>query len=109
MNIDVEQAFSSYEARFVERFGDKPAGAFVKNGKAMIQRLSRGEFPERLQAYLHWHGQCRSLLGSGATISDALVLEFEEASRWLVIEPPDVLALFNGEIGEVEENVSSIA
>ena len=108
MSIDENTAFASYEARFQNEFGEKPAGAFVRFGKNMVQRLSREDFSERLKNYLHWHAQCKRLLGSGATISDALVLEFEEASAWLILQPPNVLALFSGELGVPEEQVTSV-
>ena len=108
MTIDADTAFTSYVARFENRCGEKPVGSFAKFGNTMIQRLSREEFPERLEKYLHWHKECKRLLGSGATISDALVLEFEEASAWIAIDAPNILALFSGELGVPEEMVTSV-
>ncbi|MEM6958527.1 MAG: hypothetical protein AAF411_16965 [Myxococcota bacterium] len=107
MSIDIETAYASYVARFEDRLGPKPAGAFAKFGKTMIQRLTREDFPPKLENYLHWHSECKRLLGSGATISDALVLEFEEASAWLAIDPPNILELFSGELGVPEKVVTS--
>ena len=108
MTIDVDTAFKSYVVRFENRLGEKAPGAFAKFGNTMIQRLTRDEFPERLDQYLHWHKECKRLLGSGATISDALVLEFEEASAWIAIDPPKILDLFSGELGVPEEMVTSV-
>ncbi len=109
MNIDVDTAFSSYNSRFESSFGQgKAPGDFVKFGNHMIQRLSVGEFPDRLENYLSWHRECKKLLGSGHTISDALVMEFEEASAWLIIEPPRILDLFSGELGNPEKAVTSV-
>ncbi len=108
MTIDIDTAFASYVARFENHFGPKKPGAFAKFGNTMIQRLSRDDFPERLDQYLHWHRECKRLLGSGATISHVLVLEFEEASAWLAIEPPKILDLFSGELGQPEEMVTAV-
>ena len=108
MSIDEDTAYASYVARFESRFGPKEPGAFAKFGNAMIQRLSRDEFPKRLEQYLYWHKECKRLLGSGSTISDALVLEFEDASAWLAIDPPNILELFSGEMGP-EQAVTSTA
>ena len=107
MAIDVDAAFESYETRFVQQFGDKPVGAFGKFGSTMVQRLSREEFEPRLESYLKWHAECKKLLGSGATIGDVLVMEFEEAANWLCIEAPNLLEMFSGEVGDLEESVTS--
>ncbi len=107
MKIDVEAAFESYQIRFVERFGDKPVGAFAKFHNTMIQRLDRAGFEPRLADYLHWHRECKRLLGSGATISDVLVMEFEEASSWICLQAPNMLEMFSGEVGDPAEMVTS--
>ncbi len=101
-DLDRDAAFDSYVARFVADFGDKPTGTFVKFGNHMVQRLDRAQFDERLDAYLNWHQELRRLLGSGATISDVLVLEFEEAAAWLILKAPNVLEMFSGEVGDPE-------
>ena len=106
MSIDEDSAYASYVARFEARFGSKKPGEFVKFGNTMIQRLSRDNFPHRLEQYLYWHKECKRLLGSGSTISDALVLEFEDASAWLAIDPPSILELFSGEMG-AEQAIAS--
>lgn len=101
MSIDVERAWASYQIRFVNRFGDDhEAGAYVKFGKHMVQRLDRKTFAARLEDYVRWHHECKSALESGATISDALILEFEEAAAWIALEPPKVLDMFKGELGD---------
>ena len=71
-------------------------------------REQRGPGGEPIDQYLYWHKECKRLLGSGSTISDALVLEFEDASAWLAIDPPSILELFSGEIG-AEQAVTSTA
>lgn len=106
MDIDPAAAFASYEARFLAACGDKPPGAFVKFGNHMVQRLSRKDFDERLESYLRWHEECRKLLGSGATISDVLVMEFDEAAAWLILEAPNVLEMFSGEVGDPRQVLS---
>ncbi len=101
MSIDVERAWQSYETRFRNRFGDdKTPGDYVKFGKHMVQRLDRQAFEARLEDYVSWHQECKSSLESGATISDALILEFEEAAAWIALEPPKVLDMFKGELGD---------
>ncbi len=95
-----EQLFRHYLQRFTERFGDKPNGTFVKHGKVMIQRLSAVEFDQRYEDYVRLQEACRRMLTSGATISDAIVLDFQEATAWLALEPPDVLSMFRGEVGD---------
>ena len=101
VSIDVERAWSSYQQRFHRRFGeDKAPGAYVRFRKHMIQRLDRQGFEPRLANYLEWHQECKEALESGATINEALILEFEEAAAWLAIEPPRVLDMFQGELGD---------
>ena len=101
MQIDVERAWESYEERFRKRYGDhKSPGAYVKFNKHMVQRLDRATFEHRLSDYVSWHHECKTALESGATISDALILEFEEASAWITLEPPNVLSMFAGELGD---------
>jgi len=103
MEIDVDAAYESYLTRFTHQYGEKADGAFVKFGNHMVQKLARSDFEERLRAYLQWHQECKALLGSGATISDAVVLEFEEAAAWLVIKAPNILEMFQGELGDPEQ------
>jgi len=101
MSIDVERAWQSYETRFHNRFGDdKAPGDYVKFGKHMVQRLDRQVFEARLEDYVRWHQECKTALESGTTISDALILEFEEAAAWIALEPPKVLDMFKGELGD---------
>jgi len=101
MSIDVERAWQSYETRFQNRFGDeKSPGDYVKFGKHMIQRLDRQTFEARLEDYVRWHQECKTSLESGTTISDALILEFEEAAAWIALQPPNVLDMFKGEMGD---------
>ena len=101
MDIEVDSAWEAYQARFNRHFGeDKLPGAYVKFGKHMVQRLDRETFAHRLKDYVSWHRECKAALDAGTTISDALVLEFEEAAAWLALEPPNLLDLFKGELGD---------
>lgn len=98
--IDYEAGYIGYLERFAERFGDRPPGAFVKFGKHMVQRLTPEEFPRRLDHYVKLHKACKHMLETGSTISDALVLDFVEASAWVAIEAPNMYAMFRGELGD---------
>lgn len=100
MDVDLDNAYEAYLSRFGERFGDKEPGAFVKFEKHMVQKLSREEFPPRLEQYLELHRTCKEMLATGATINDALVLEFDEAAAWLAIQAPDMMQMFSGEMGD---------
>ncbi|MAQ18232.1 MAG: hypothetical protein CMN30_25980 [Sandaracinus sp.] len=101
MQIDVERAWESYGERFRKRFGDdKSPGSYVRFNKHMVQRLDRAAFEQRLEDYVSWHQECKSALASGSTISDALILEFEEAAAWIALDPPNVLEMFAGELGD---------
>ncbi len=100
MAVDFEAAFDSYLARFRAKFGAKADGAFVKFGKHMVQKLSKQDFKPRLDRYLQVQGMCKKMLDGGSTISDAIVLEFEEAAAWLTLEAPDLLKMFRGELGD---------
>jgi hypothetical protein len=100
MNYDLDAAYDAYLARFHECFGDKPEGAFVKFGKHMVQKLTRSEFPARLDDYLQMHTACKKMLVSGQTISDDLMLEYDEAAAWLAIQAPNLLEMFRGEVGD---------
>jgi hypothetical protein len=98
--MDVNTAYEAYLARFDGVFGDKAEGSFVKFGKHMVQKLNKSNFKRRLDHYLKMHAAGKQMLSSGATINDALVLEFEEAAAWLIIEAPDMMSMFNGEMGD---------
>lgn len=100
MQYDLDAAYEAYLARFRESFGEKPAGAFVKFGNHMIQKLDRSQFPERLKTYLDMQKACKKMLSSGSTISDELMLEYDEAAAWVAIKAPNLLELFKGEIGD---------
>lgn len=100
MDVDLEAAYEAYLTRFAERFGDKDPGAFVKFEKHMVQKLTPEQFPKRLEQYLELHRTCKQMLSTGATINDALVLEFDEAAAWLAIQAPDMLQMFSGEMGD---------
>ena len=100
MDLDLDVAYDSYLARFDQRFGDKPQGAFVKFGRHMVQKLDRDSFRPRVEHYLSLHAACKRMLKTGATISDAVVLEFEEAAAWVAIEAPNLLEMFDGELGD---------
>jgi len=104
MSIAVERAYAAYEARFSEEFGEKPLGAFVKFGSHMVQHLTQSEFATRLSSYLSLHTAVREILESGSTISDIVMLEYDEAAAWICIRAPNLLDLFKGELGD--ENVA---
>lgn len=97
---DLDAAYELYLGRFAERFGDKPLGAFVKFEKQMVTKLARGEFAERLAEYLRMHEACTQVLTSGATISDAIVMELAEVAAWVCVKAPDLLGMFRGELGD---------
>lgn len=105
-NMDIGEAFDAYETRFRQMFGEKPAGSYVKFGSHLVSRLSIDEFRERMDAYFSVHRDIRRVLKSGSTISDALTLEFRERAAWLVIQAPDPLEMFSGEVGDPEVEVT---
>ena len=98
--IDFERAFSMYIERFGEKFGAREPGAFVKFGKHMVTRLDVPNFKTRLEEYVRLHKACKRMIESGATISDALVLDFAEAAAWVAVEAPNIHAMFRGEMGD---------
>lgn len=100
MAIDYARAFDAYQSRFAAKFGDKPTGAFAKFGSHMVQKLTEGEFQKRLDDYLSLHGAVREILESGSTISDVVMLEYDEAAAWIAIQAPNLLDLFKGELGD---------
>lgn len=100
IDIDYERAFSMYVERFGEKFGERDPGAFVKFGKHMVTRLAEGEFKPRLDDYVRLHKACKKMIETGATISDALVLDFVEAAAWVAVEAPNIHAMFRGEMGD---------
>ncbi len=100
MDVDLDAAYEAYLQRFRETHGDKPDGAFVKFDRHMVQKLAREPFEPRLRHYLELHTTCKQMLSTGATINDAVVLEFHEAAAWLAIEAPDMMSMFSGEMGD---------
>lgn len=99
-DVDYERAFSCYVERFEHGFGKKPAGAFVKFGKHMVQRLAEPDFRARLDRYLALHQACKRMIETGSTISDALVLDFVESAAWVAVEAPNMYTMFRGELGD---------
>ena len=108
MKIDYATAFEKYNARFEKALGDKPVGAYAKFGRHMIKRMDRAEFEPRLDAYVQMHTACKRMLDGGSTISDALVLEFEEAAAWVAVQAPDLYAMFRGEMGEPRDAAPAV-
>ena len=100
MATDYDAGYRLYLDRFSLRFGEKPDGAFVRMGKHMVQRLPRADFVTRLDRYVVMHAACKRMLEAGSTISDAVVVEFDEAAAWIAIEAPNLLAMFRGELGD---------
>lgn len=96
---DNSEAYESYVARFDSMFNARPEGAFVKFGHVLVRKLGRPEFDARLEAFLRVRERCKRMIESGATISDAIALDFEEAAAWLAVETPNLLELFHGEVG----------
>jgi hypothetical protein len=98
--IDYETAYQTYLGRFAARFGERTDGTFVKFGKHMVQKLAPHEYQARLDEYVKLHHAVKRMLESGSTISDALVLDFVEASAWIALDAPDMYAMFRGELGD---------
>jgi hypothetical protein len=108
MAIDLDAAYALYEQRFAEHFGERPINAFVKFGKHMVQRLDRHAFEPRLSRYLKMHDACSKMLASGSTISDAVVMEFDEAAAWICVRAPNLLEMFQGELGDPDVTAPKI-
>jgi hypothetical protein len=106
-DIDFEAGFQMYLVRFSEKYGERPEGAFVKFGRHMVRKLTFEEFPPKLLHYVKMHHACKKMLESGSTISDALVLDFDEAAAWVAVQAPNILAMFRGEIGDPKEHAPS--
>lgn len=102
--IDFEAGYRMYLDRFTAKFGERPEGAFVKFGRHMVRKLTREEFPSKLAHYVKLHRACKKMLDSGSTISDALVLDFDEAAAWVAVQAPNVMAMFRGEIGDPNDH-----
>ena len=100
MATDYDAAYKLYLDRFRARFGEKPEGSFVRMGKHMVQKLSAADLRARLDHYVVMHAACKRMLESGSTISDATVLEFDEAAAWIAIQAPNLLEMFSGELGD---------
>lgn len=102
--IDYASGYRMYLERFEKAFGERPDGAFVKFGRHMVQKLPEGDFRPRLDAYVKLHRACKRMLETGSTISDALVLDFDEAAAWVAVTAPNIHAMFRGEIGDPKEH-----
>ena len=100
MSDVVDQAYKHYLDRFASAFGDKPLASFVKFGKHLVQKLSRKDFEDRFSRYLRLQDVCKRMLTEGTTISDAIVLDYEEACAWIALEAPNLYQMFRGELGD---------
>ena len=99
-DIDYSTAYTKYVERFDRRFGERSVGAFVKFGRAMVQKLAPADFKKRLDEYVRLHRACKRMIETGSTISDALVLDFQDAAAWVVVEAPNIHAMFRGEMAD---------
>lgn len=100
MATDYDAGYRLYLDRFHVRFGEQPEGAEVKLEEYPIHKLSRKEFAERLDHYLVAHAACKKMIAGGSTISEPVAVSFQLAAAWIAIEPPNVLGMFRGEIGD---------
>ena len=100
MPTDYEAGYRLYLERFHARFGELPEGSPATLEGVAIQKLSRAQFKERLDQYVVAHGACRKMISGGSTISEPVAVAFQLAAAWIAIEPPDVLAMFRGELGD---------
>ena len=107
LEIDYDAGYRMYLDRFAEKFGDRPDGAFVKFGRHMVRKLNTDEFNPRLLHYVKMHKACKKMLESGSTISDALVLDFDEAAAWVAVQAPNIMAMFRGEMGDPKDHAPS--
>lgn len=106
-DIDFESGFRMYLERFNEKFGERPDGSFVKFGRHMVRKLTFAEFEPKLLHYVRMHGACKKMLETGSTISDALVLDFDEAAAWVAVAAPNIHAMFRGEMGNPKDHAPS--
>ena len=106
-DIDFESGFRMYLERFVEKFGERPDGSFVKFGRHMVRKLMVAEFEPKLVHYVRMHAACKKMLETGSTISDALVLDFDEAAAWVAVQAPNIHAMFRGEMGDPKVHAPS--
>ncbi len=90
-----EHEFIGYERRFVARFDNKAAGTYVKFGRHLVQRLDRLAFGERLAAYQVLCKEIDTMMASGSTLSERVMLDLEEAASWLLLPSPNLFDLFN--------------
>ncbi len=97
--MDIKAAYTSYLDRVNEQYPQKSVGDFVKFGQTMVQKLDQKGFEDRLNTFMELRLRCKQMLDSGSTISDVVMLEFEEATAWLFLRAPNLLELFSGEIG----------
>lgn len=89
---DIE--WRGYEQRASSRFAEAATGSFLKFGKHMVQRLDRIAFEARLAEYQDQCKRCDRMLASGATLSEAVMLDVEEAASWLLLPSPNLFDLF---------------
>ena len=100
--------YQCYLKRFEAAFGDKPVGAFVKHENHMVQRLNEADFAKRLDNYFKWHEEASTMVVKGRTISDGLLLEFAEASSWLILKSPSMMDIFDGLLPDAYEVVQKV-
>lgn len=100
MRTDYDAGYRLYLERFHVRFGELADGAKVQLESFAIEKLSRADFKERLDTYLQAHAACKKMIAGGSTISEPVAVAFQIAAAWLAIDPPDVLGMFRGELGD---------
>lgn len=100
MAVNVDTAFNFYLERFRRTFGAVDARTTVKFHEQSIRLLSREEFEACLSRYLDVHAACKSMIDEGSTMNDAVITELREVAAWIALDPPDMLAMFRGELGD---------
>lgn len=106
MAVNVDTAFNFYLERFRRTFGSIDSRTTVKFHEQPIRLLAREEFEACLARYLDVHAACKSMIDSGATMNDAVITELREVAAWIALDPPDMLAMFRGELGDPNDAVT---
>ena len=89
MPDDLADLYATYERKIEAQLGKLEAGQFARWQRTLVQRLGREEFEERWLEFKDYEKVYRTLIETGATVTNALYDEIEDKATQLLLQESD--------------------
>jgi len=84
-----DDLYETYTAKFDSQLGPLDVGQFARWQRTLVQRLGREEFEERWLEFKDYEKVYRTLIETGATVTNALYDEIEDKATQLLLQESD--------------------